>query len=895
MIAQAGRQLKLHPEIGIAENALPMSSRQLAEPEVRVLSAKQFIKAQKLAKLVFALLVSPIEEELPEKAIPEELQSVLERYKDIFAPLPVGLPPERPVGHVIPLEAGAQPPQKRMYRLSPREKEEVEKQISYLLEQGWIEPSTSPFGSPILFVQKKDGGLRMCVDYRALNKLTIKNRYPLPRIDDLFDQLRGARVFSTLDLQAGYHQIRISEQDVPKTAFLTHKGLYQYRVLSFGLCNAPSTFQNVMNHVLAPLLGKCVLVYIDDILVYSKSMEEHASHLAQVLELLRQAKLYCKWSKCAFGKAETPFLGHLIGQDGVRVDPKKVAVLQKWPPPQSVEQVRSFLGLATYFRKFIPQFASIAHPLHQLTRKGATWNWSADCQTAFETLKEKLVTAPVLAVPDFAEQAPPFEVICDASLRSVGAVLTQGGRAVAYESRKLSPAEQRYTTTEQELLAVVHAMRTWRCYLEGVKSVVVTDHNPLTFFPQQQTLSRRQARWSEFLQNFDFEWKYRPGATNPADALSRVELVEPQVLANFLTLCASTRTSLGVPKAVPKGVRKPGHLLDRCRAGYKADPWFVSKAEELKPQLGLDKLYRDRRGAVLVPDVGSLRRDILKEVHDSPYGGHLGSARTYEQLTRLFSWPKALEDVEAYVRTCHACQRDKAVRTGPRGLLQPLDIPERKWESVSMDFITQLPRTPRGHSQIVVFVDRCTKMVHLAALPEEATAEDVALCFRREVFRLHGLPKSIVSDRDRKFTGKFWSELLRLLGTSRRLSTAYHPQTDGQTERMNAVLEDMLRHWVNPSLDNWDTLLDCAEFAINNAKSQSTQTTPFRLNYGCDPLTPLSLEAGTQVPSVQACASSMHDALVAAKAALKFAQDRQKAYYELAERSKSSQRAKKCS
>jgi hypothetical protein len=843
------------------------------KPEVLVLGAKAFQKAMKTAKCCFAVFVTPAGGVAEQ--VPPELEGVLEEFQGVFAPLPPGLPPERPVGHVIPLVEGAQTPVKRMYRLSPREKEEVEKQIAYQIQQGWIEPSTSSFGAPILFVEKKDGGLRMCVDYRALNKLTVKNRYPLPRIDDLFDQLRDARVFSTLDLQAGYHQIRISPQDVPKTAFLTHKGLYQYRVLSFGLCNAPSTFQSVMNHTLAPLLGKCVVVYIDDILVFSRTMEEHKEHLAQVLKLLREEHFYCKRSKCSFGKAEVAFLGHVIGHGGVQVDPKKVEVLQRWPVPRTVEQLRSFLGLATYFRKFIKDFAGIANPLHQLTKKGLAWAWTPSCQQAFETLKEKLSSAPVLAMPDFSATAAPFEVVCDASLLSVGALLTQGGHVVAYESRKLTPAEQRYTTTEQELLAVVHAMRTWRCYLEGVKCVVVTDHNPLTFFSTQPTLSRRQARWSEFLQNFDFEWRYRPGAFNPADALSRVDLA---------ALMALTRASARRPVAgearqkLPR--KEPAGLLDRCRAGYKEDPWFASHAAELRAQLGTDGLYRDQRGVVLVPAADSLRQDILRELHDSPYGGHLGAARTYEQLQRVFSWPSAREDVEGYVRTCHVCQRDKAVHTGPRGLLQPLEIPGRKWESVGMDFITQLPLTPQGNTQILVFVDRCTKMVHLAALPEGASAGDVALCFRREVFRLHGLPRTIVSDRDRKFTGRFWSELLRLLGTSRRMSTAYHPQTDGQTERMNSVVEEMLRHWVNSSLDNWDTLLDCAEFAINNAKSQSTQTTPFRLNYGYDPLTPLSLEARTQLPAVQECITTMHTALVEAKRALQAAQERQRAYYD---------------
>jgi hypothetical protein len=289
-----------------------------------------------------------------------------------------------------------------------------------------------------------------------------------------------------------------------------------------------------------------------------------------------------------------------------------------------------------------------------------------------------------------------------------------------------------------------------------------------------------------------------------------------------------------------------------------------------------DGLYRNERGAIWVPDVDTLRREILQELHDSPYGGHLGVARTYEQMTRLFTWPQLARSVEQFVHTCHVCQRDKFRREGARGLLQPLPIPGRRWESVGMDFITALPETAAKNTQIVVFVDRLTKMVHLDALAESADAEVTARCFVRNVFRLHGLPSELISDRDSKFTGGFWSECMRLLGTSRRMSTAYHPQSDGQVERTNATLEDMLRHWVSPALDNWDTLLDCAEFAINNAYNKATGSTPFRLNYGQDPQTPLSLDLEARLPTAADFVGEMRSGLVMAKKALAAAQSRQK-------------------
>jgi hypothetical protein len=336
-----------------------------------------------------------------------------------------------------------------------------------------------------------------------------------------------------------------------------------------------------------------------------------------------------------------------------------------------VEALRSFLGLATYFRKFCENFSSIAQPLHRLTRKDVNWAWSAECQKAFDTLKQKLSVAPVLAMPDLSPDAAPFEIICDASNVGLGAILVQNGHPVAFESRKLLPAEQNYHPGELELLAVVHAMRTWRCYLEGMKVTVVTDHNPLTYLPSQPNLSRRQARWSEFLQNFDLSWQYRPGASNPADPLSRVRLDVPAQAVGLLLLAIS---GVEVTKEQGKGrARRPLDLRDRCRAGYSADSWFAERVEELKEQLGADGLYRDKARAILVPNVDTLRRDILQEVHDSPYGGHLGAARTLEQLRRLFIWPKVHEDVEQYVRTCHVCQRDKALHTGPRGLMQSLE------------------------------------------------------------------------------------------------------------------------------------------------------------------------------------------------------------------------------
>lgn len=447
----------------------------------------------------------------------KELQ---QEFADVFVdPPPPGLPPERDYGHTIPTEPGHVPPFRPMYRLSPLELRETKEQLARFIEQGIIEPSKSPYGAPILFVPKPNGrGLRLCVDFRALNSLTIKNRYPIPGIDDLLDAISGAGYFTSIDLTSGYHQIRISEEDVPKTAFRTPFGHYQFKVLIEGLTNAPATFQTVMNDVFKPYLRDFVVVYLDDILVYSKTEADHKRHLRLVLEKLREQRFYACLQKCEFAQPEIKFLGHIVGAEGVKVNPAKIAAVNDWPRPTNVHQVRSFLGLANYFRKFIQGYAKLAVPLTNLTKAVNPFVWSPECQQSFDGIKWALTHAPVLASPN---EKIPYEVVSDASGLGIGAILMQNGRPIAYESRKLSGAETRYTTGEQELLAVVYALQTWRCYLEGVKFLLITDHKPNTFFQTQPILSRRQARWSELLQRFDFDWEYRAGRTNVADPLSR--------------------------------------------------------------------------------------------------------------------------------------------------------------------------------------------------------------------------------------------------------------------------------------------------------------------------------------------------------------------------------------
>jgi hypothetical protein len=452
--------------------------------------------------------------ELPLKKIP-----VVYEYADVFPDELPGMPPDRDIEFTIELQPGTTPISKRPYRMPPAELVELKKQLQELVDKGFIRPSTSPWGCPALFVKKKDESLRLCIDYHPLNTVTIKNKYPLPRIDVLFDQLVRAKVFSRIDLRSSYHQIKIRASDIPKTAFLTRYGLYEFLVISFGLTNAPAYFMYLMNYVFMPELDKFVVVFIDDILVYSKNEEEHARHLHIVLQRLREHHLYAKLSKCDFWLKEIKLLGHTISQAGIVVDPDKVQELMNWKPPTTVRQIQSFLGLASYYRRFIPYFSRIAKPITQLLKKEAKFVWGHKCEDAFHTLRQHLTTSSVLAQPNSSK---PFDVYYDASGTGLGCVFMQDNRVIAYASRALKPHEQNYPTHDLELAAVVHALKMWRHYLMGTHCNIFTDHKSLKYIFTQANLNMRQRRWLELIKDYDLEVHYHPGKANVvADALSR--------------------------------------------------------------------------------------------------------------------------------------------------------------------------------------------------------------------------------------------------------------------------------------------------------------------------------------------------------------------------------------
>ncbi|GJW28967.1 putative reverse transcriptase domain-containing protein [Tanacetum coccineum] len=450
---------------------------------------------------------------------------IVRDFPEVFPEDLSGIPPARQVEFQIDLVPGAAPVARAPYRLAPSEMKELAEQLQELSDKGFIRPSSSPWGAPVLFVKKKDGSFRMCIDYRELNKLTVKNRYPLPRIDDLFDQLQGSSVYSKIDLRSGYHQLRVREEDIPKTAFRTRYGHYEFQVMPFGLTNAPAVFMDLMNRVCKPYLDKFVIVFIDDILIYSKNKEEHEEHLKLILELLKKEELYAKFSKCEFWIPKVQFLGHVIDSKGIHVDPAKIESIKDWASPKNATEIRQFLGLAGYYRRFIEGFSKIAKSMTKLTQKNVKFDWGEKEEAAFQLLKQKLCSAPILALPKGSEN---FIVYCDASHKGLGAVLMQNEKVIAYASRQLKIHEKNYTTHDLELGAVVFALKMWRHYLYGTRCTVFTDHKSLQHILDQKELNMRQRRWLELLSDYDCDIRYHPGKANVvADALSRKERSKP--------------------------------------------------------------------------------------------------------------------------------------------------------------------------------------------------------------------------------------------------------------------------------------------------------------------------------------------------------------------------------
>jgi len=869
---------------------------------------------------------------VPPDLLPQFLD-ILHHHGSLFADdLPPGLPPNMVPCEVIPLEPGTKVIYRHPYRLSPLEKLAMEKAITRLLRLGHIEPSTSPYGCPTFFVEKPNapGELRQVFNYQAINAHTIKNRFPLPRIDDLIDSFQGATVFSSFDLTLGYNQLRLQDSDVPKSAFCTPLGHYHWRVLSLGLSNAPSAFQMAMRNIFdthiqnrtqngfSETTGYAseppkILCYLDDICVLSSSPDIHLLHLKEVMDVMQNHHLICKLKKCAFFKPELLYLGHVITTDGVKPDPRKLQALIDWPFPTTVKQLQGFLGLSNYFRKIAPNYSRVSAPLHDLTKKGIDFAQQSQLpiyRFTFERIKQIMAEQPILALPN---PDLPYELISDASITGCGAVLVQNGHPIAYFSAKYTPQERNYTTWEHEMLGVIKALQEFRCYLEGCNGLtIITDHNPLTHFPATTVLSRRQARWVVFLSRFNFTWKHIPGVTNPADGLSRLHVAAMHVSASESLSLLNSETTLSpthlewatflsqFPNSSPTSPTTSHHccvLRRSCAlntilelnknfisdfpAAYQEDTRFRSSTFTQK-MTSIDGFwyYKDHR--LVVPQ--SMQQSVMEAHHSTAFSGHFGTRRTADLITRSFYWPGMHSCIKSFCQSCPHCQANKASTQLPYGLLQPIQIPDERWDVVCLDFITGLPRTSRGHDSILVFIDKLTKMVHLAPCKKTITAKEASHLFTKHVWSQHGSPLRLISDRDKLFTSDFWGQFCSHLGIKPTFSTAFHPQTDAQTERSNRTIEEVLRSFTSDASGAWDDLLPYVEFSMNNSKNASTQETPFFLNSGKHPRTPVTNQLpnrtpGTHVlPSIESIFRDRDEVLLRVRRLLQAAQDRQKHY-----------------
>ncbi|KAL0536694.1 hypothetical protein IC582_025654 [Cucumis melo] len=780
------------------------------------------ISAMKASKLLsqgtWSFLASVLDTREPEAFLSSE--PVVREYPDVFPDELRELSPPREIDFAIELEPGTAPILRAPYRMAPAELKELNVQLQELLDKGFIRPSVSPWGAPILFMKKKDGSMRLCIDYRELNKVTVKNRYPLHRIDDLFDQLQGATIFSKIDLRSSYHQLRIRESDIPKTAFHSRYGHYEFIVMFFGLTNAPAVFMDLMNRVFKDFLNTFIIVFINDILIYSKTEAEHEEHLHQVLETLRANKLYAKFSKCEFWLKNVTFLGHVV---------------TSWPRSSIVSEIRSFLGLAGYYRRFVEDFSHIASPLTQLTRKGTPFVWSPACESSFQELKQKLVSAPVLTVPDGSGS---FVIYSDTSKKELDCVLMQQGKVVAYASCQLKSHEQNYLTHDLELAAVVFALKIWRHYMYGEKIQIFTDHKSLKYFFTQKELNIRQRRWLELVKDYDCEILYHPGKANVvADVLSR-KVVHSAVLitkqAPLLRDFERAEIAVSVREVTSQLAQLSVQptLRQRIIVTQLNDSYLVEKRCLVEIEQGEDfSISSDNglmfEGRLCVPKDSAVKTKLLTEAHSSPFTMHPGSTKMYQDLRCVYWWRNMKRRVADFASRCLVCQQVKALRQKPTGLLQPLSVPGWKWENVSMDFITGLPRTLKGYTVIWVVVDRLTKSAHFVPGKSTYTASKWGQLYMIEIVRLHGVPVSIVSDRDARFTSKFWKGLQLALGTRLNFSTSFHPQTDGQTERLNQILKDMLRACVLEFLGSCDSHLHLMEFAYNNSYEATIGMAPF--------------------------------------------------------------------
>ena len=854
-------ETKVSPEESTPESPFICEVDQISESSLARLLRKKSIHYTVLHATCDSLLENPKISDEPCTSIssvtttttdnlPPELA---EEFKEIFKePSKFS---KKPIEHVIDLQPHTKAHHARPYRLTPKETKELRLLIDDLLKKKFIDPSTSPFASPVLLVRKPDGTYRLVIDYRILNSHTVKENFPIPVIEDLLAKIGKAQWFSTLDLMSGYYQISVRKEDRPKTAFVTPFGKYQFNVMPFGLTNAPSTFCRYMSTVLGDL--DFVAVYLDDILIFSKTREEHYNHVRTVLRKLQEAQLIVKRPKCHFFKNKVTFLGHILDGVGIRPRDVKIKAIMEFPEPSTKKQAMSFLGMVNFYRKFIDHCSTKAHPINEFISKEDV-NWGEAQHKAFIQLKEALANPPLLVRP---HDDGLYRLTTDASKLGYGAVLEEldtNGKVigvVGYFSKSLLKSHHNYTASDLELQAIVSALSFFRYILHGRHFILRTDHSALLTLTSKKQPIGRIARQLDMLADYDFTIEHLPGTQNTtADALSRnftntvristvidvqsdfhpetwwddllgdvyfapiVKLLEPSVTLNV----RDQHTRDQIEKRLQKLRRCPNFLK---RFSLEGNCLIYDKDVQL-----------DGQKRICAPKAKT--KEILKKVHDDElHGGHFGIYNTFLKAATITYWPHQFKDVSRYVKTCLTCQTTKQGQA-TSGLLLQEPPPVKRWEVIGIDFVLGLPVTPRGNDMILTVIDHLTKRAHFIPTSVTATSQDSLAMLFNHVFKLHGFPKKIVSDRDIRFTSRFYREACKRLGITLGFSSSNHPQTNGTTERLNATLGSLLKRYCNENHLSWDLELPLIEFTYNATPHSTTQTSPFIADLGYEPNLP---------------------------------------------------------
>lgn len=791
-------------------------------------------------------------------------------YLDVFSKFESDqLPPRRLCDHRITLDEGTKPEELLGYsglrKMSLEEMEACRKYVTENLDKGFIGPTEAPWAAPILFAPKPNGGLRFCVDFRRLNSATRKDRHPLPLIEETLARISKAKIFTKLDIRQAFHRIRIAPGYENLTAFRTRYGTFQYNVVPFGLTNAPATFQRFMNETLMDYLDDFCSAYLDDIVIFSNSVEEHEEHVKKVLERLRQAGLQADTDKCEFHVQKTKFLGFIISTDGVAVDPAKTAVVRDWAPPTSVKGVQSFLGFCNFYRKFVREYGRIARPLTALTRQGLPkFDWTDECQDAFDKLKQRLLQAPVLAHFDFDKDT---RVETDASDGVVAGVLSQKAsdgtddwHPVAFFSETLQGSELNYSIHDKELMAVVQALKHWRAELVGLQRprfTILTDHGSLEYFSQKRHLNLRQAHWAELLAEYHCILSYRPGTQNAAaDALSRKteELRTQKEKSEAMRHLAIFRETGGqhVPALSPitpvsgsdaEELPRPppalsgAILAEQVMSTKRSDPLLQTFRDKVRTETDDEAVWTLHDGILLrndkmvVSEQDNLRIKLLDDLHSRLTSAHPGRNKLRKMMQSQYWWPGLSRDVDRFVANCLVCRSSKAPRDKTPGLLHPLPVPLRAWKHIQMDFKT-MPRDRKGYDNLLVMVCLLSKRSWCIPCTQGVTAKDVAKMYYYGPYRVFGLPQQIGSDRGPQFVSHFTDELSKLLGTTWKLGSSGHSQTQGQVERMNQAIQQRILPYVNHFQDNWSSAIPALDAVQASLPQDSTNLSPHEVERG---------------------------------------------------------------